>query len=120
MSAATAAAYFFELDRLLIPDAWSPERSFRNDSLLVTRLSVSEMSYFSLLVISDMVMAKPHEVEHTLRAALITQCLLPGFRGDLFSHRFGRLRVPRGKRCSRNPFGQSLKAAPRIMDIRLK
>ncbi len=57
MSAATAAAYFFELDRLLIPDAWSPERPFRNDSLPVTRLSVSEMSYFSLLVISDMVMA---------------------------------------------------------------
>jgi hypothetical protein len=36
-----------------------------------------------LLVISDMVMAKPHGVEHTLRASLITQSVALRFKDRL-------------------------------------
>jgi hypothetical protein len=57
----------------------------RNGSLPATRLSASEMSYLSLLVISDMVMAKPPEVQHTLRATLITQRFIVSFE-DAFVH----------------------------------
>jgi hypothetical protein len=55
----------------------------RNDSLPATRLSASEMSYFSLLVISDMVMAKLHGVQHTFRAVQITQGFIVSFEGAL-------------------------------------
>jgi hypothetical protein len=74
------SAYFFKPDRLLADD-WPPCPSLRADSLPATRLSASEMSYFSLLVISDMVMAKPREVQHTLRATLITQRFNISFQG---------------------------------------
>ncbi len=85
MSTSPASAYFFKPDRLPIPDAWPLERSFRNDNLPATRLSVSEMSYFNLLVICDMVIAKPREVQHTIRATLITQRSPCGFRDDFSS-----------------------------------
>jgi len=75
----TALAYFFEPDRLLAAEDEPPCPSLRNGSLPATRLSASEMSYFSLVVISDMVMAKPHEVQHTLRAVPITQGFIVSF-----------------------------------------
>ncbi|MGF9764906.1 hypothetical protein AAII07_58625 [Microvirga sp. 0TCS3.31] len=78
-----ALAYFLRPDRLLAAEDGTPCPSLRNDSLPATRLSASEMSYFSLLVISDMVMAKPLEVQHTLRAALITQGFIVSFEGAL-------------------------------------
>jgi hypothetical protein len=75
----TASAYFFKPDRPLAAEDGAPCPSLRNDSLSATRLIASEISYFSLLVISDMVIAKPLEVQHTLRAALITQGFIVSF-----------------------------------------
>lgn len=69
----TASACFLNLDCVLLVDDWLPCPPQENDCLPATRLSASEMSYFSSLVISDMVMAKPRAVQHTLRVALITQ-----------------------------------------------
>jgi hypothetical protein len=78
-----ASAYFFKPDRLLAEEDGASCPSLRNDSLPATRLSASEVSYFSLWVISDMVMAKPLGVQHTLRAALITQGSIVSFEGAL-------------------------------------
>jgi hypothetical protein len=79
----TALAYFFKPDRLLAEEDGAPCPSLWAESLPATRLSASEISYFSLLVISDMVMAKPLGVQHTLRAALITQGFIVSFEGAL-------------------------------------
>jgi hypothetical protein len=76
-------AYFFKPDRLLAAEDWLPCPSFRNGSLPATRLSASEMSYLSLLVMSDMVMAKPHKVQHTLRATQISQRFIVSFEDAL-------------------------------------
>ena len=79
----TALAYFFRPDRLLAAEDGAPCPSLRTDSLPATRLSASEISYFSLMVISDMVMAKPLKAQHTLRAALITRGFIVSFEGAL-------------------------------------
>jgi hypothetical protein len=74
-----ASPYFFKPDRLLGGEDGAPCPSLRDDSLPATRLSASEISYFSLLVISDMVMAEPREVQHTFRAVLITHGFIVSF-----------------------------------------